>query len=425
VTSPSSAHTAAARADVLLALGQTKDAAYFALAALAIDDRSRLAWSVVARILSAVSPDALATLTARWALELDGPLEPAHEAQLGRHHRIDLWTRGLLRHESGEALLASTAFDDPSKLQETPDLAPWLKDQLAEWSGNLAIAAAAARKMVAALSDAMIVPRTDAENPLRTDAGWVERPEFTAFRAQLEAEVEKPLPHVVQRDLGTVSVLSDHWMAEEVLRLAEKNDVAAALERTDLWAKLRPGRVVPLAAKVRILDAAGDEHAREEAVRALLMVETSDLNDLEEARVALGELRLWQSQLAILDRMERIAGPHPVIWANRGVAHIELGDHDRGMHDLERALELDPDNGPALANLGLEKMRRDEYAAARELLERAVRVSPEEASTHIYLAACMNNQGDRAGGIRVLEAALARDPANAKAKQLLEELQSP
>src|SRR5205085_12216332 len=118
-----------------------------------------------------------------------------------------------------------------------------------------------------------------------------------------------------------------------------------------------------------------------------LALQPNDLNELEEARVVLGEIRSWKAQLEILDRMEAIAGPHPVILANRGVAHIELGDHDRGTKDLERALEIDPDNAPALANLGLEKMRRDEYVAARVLLERAVKIAPDQPVSSIDLSA--------------------------------------
>jgi tetratricopeptide (TPR) repeat protein len=417
--------SAAERADALLALARTRDAAHFALAALALDDRCALAWSVIARILSAVGPDPLATLTTRHALDLDPPLSAEDRRALERHHRIDLWTRGLISHASGAAILPASAFDDSSQLRDTADLGPWFDDQLSSWS-SMNEAANAARKMVAALSDAQNVPAAEEENPLRVEEGWTDKPELAFLRAHLGEELEKPLPKVVAdaAEPREVTVISDHWMEEEVIGFATRGDLSAALDRAELWRRLRPDRIAPLAAKVRLGDAAKDEGARERAVGELLAAsaKTTDLNELEEARFALGELRLWRPQIEVLDRMERIAGPHPVILANRGVAFIELGEHERGVSDLERAIELDPNNAPALANLGLERMRNDQYLEARVLLERAVEEAPEQPEARLYLAACKNNQGDREGALEELDEVLRCDPGNEKAKQLKDEL---
>jgi tetratricopeptide (TPR) repeat protein len=221
-----------------------------------------------------------------------------------------------------------------------------------------------------------------------------------------------------------VMVLSDHWIEQEVLHLLLDHRQDEALERARLWTQIRPDRLRPTAALIRALHAAGRLEERDRAVADLLAAQSRDLNELEEGRLALGQLRLWKPQVVLLDQMDALAPGHPVILANRGAAYLEIGENARGARDLEAAIKLDPDNGPALANLGLERMRQDEYSAARELLEHAVAVAPDQPLARIYLAACKNNQNDRAGAIHELQEALRLDPENAQALQLLAELES-
>lgn len=398
--------------------GQTKSAAWWALLAIDRDPDSGLGWAILARIVLEVTHDALATLVTRRALALGLP-EP-ERAEVERLHRIDLWTRGLLAHESKQPLLPAHAFSHPEHFQETARLGAWLTEEGRSF-GDEAGALRALAKLAASLADAWLVPE-DQSRPLNDPAPWAPTPAYARWRAaaQIPAEVA-PTPPSAEPNL---LVLSDHWMEQTIMSLGAQANFELALERAREWAALRPDKVRPKAALLRVLHAQGAIAERDATIEALLALGSRDLNELEEARLALGELELWAPQVRLLNQMDRLVPHHPVILTNRGVALIQLERTIEGERDLEAALAVDPNHGPALANLGLQRMKSDEYVAARKLLERAVEVAPDQAQVRVYLAACKNNQDERGAAILELEQALAIDPGHAQARQLLDELRA-
>jgi tetratricopeptide (TPR) repeat protein len=396
-----------------------RDAAWLALFALELDGRSGLGLAVLARLVLEVNEDPLGTLATRHALSLGIP-DP-DRAEVERFHRIDLWTRGLLAHHDRAAILPVSAFDEASAFREAPRFDPWLREQAEPW-GGIEGAARALVRMAAALSDARTVPETT-ENPLRADDGWEETRLYAEWKTKVLAAVGDPPPHRGER-APDLTVLSDHWMEQEIAGLGALGQFELAIERAQVWASARPQKIGPRAALVRLWHAAGDHPARDEAIEAMLSIDSRDLNELEEARLALGELELWGPQIRVLDRMDELAPSHPVILANRGAALLAIEEMGLAEADLEKALEADPANGPALATLGLIRMRQDRYVAAREFLERAVEIAPDKAQVRVYLAACKNNQGNREAAIEELEKALELEPNHAQARQLLVELKA-
>lgn len=409
--------TAARSALAELELGQTKSAAWYGLWALERNPTCGLAWAVLSRIVLEVTQDPLATLATRRALRLGLP-DP-ERAEVERFHRIDLWTRGLLAHDSGQPLLPVHAFEHPEHFRETNRLATWLANETAAWADDDG-AARALTRLAASLADAWVVPE-EVENPLRDPAPWKPTAAFLRWSQVDPAPKARPTAPASEEK---VVVLSDHWMEQSIMTLGAQSSFDLALERAEEWAQLRPDKVRPKAALVRVLHARQALTERDRAIEALLALGMRDLNELEEARLALGELELWEPQVRLLDQMDRLAPGHPVILANRGVALLQLGRTEEGERDLEAALAADPDHGPALANLGLQRMKNDEYVAARRLLERAVTVAPDQAQVRVYLAACKNNQDDRGGAILELEKALELEPSHGQARQLLDELRA-
>lgn len=401
-----------------LELGQTKSAAWYGLWALERNPTCGLAWAVLSRIVLEVTQDPLATLATRRALRLGLP-DP-ERVEFERFHRIDLWTRGLLAHDSGQPLLPVHAFAHPEHFRETTRLATWLANETNAWTDDEG-AARALTRLAASLADAWVVPE-DGESPLRDPAPWRPTAAFERWSQAAPAPKARPTSTPVAEE--KVVVLSDHWMEQSIMSLGAQSSFDLALDRAREWAQLRPDKVRPKAALVRVLHAQHALAERDEAIEALLGLGMRDLNELEEARLALGELELWGPQVRLLDQMNRVAPGHPVILANRGVALLQLGRAEEGERDLEAALVADPDHGPALANLGLQRMKNDEYVAARRLLERAVVVAPDQAQVRVYLAACKNNQDDRGGAILELEKALELEPGHAQARQLLDELKA-
>jgi tetratricopeptide (TPR) repeat protein len=94
-------------------------------------------------------------------------------------------------------------------------------------------------------------------------------------------------------------------------------------------------------------------------------------------------LRNKDSKKALLNFTEAIKTPHDnrslrsASFANRGVAYINLGDLDRAVSDLDKAIQLDPKSGFAYAGRGMAQLRRDNIESARRDAEKALRLNPD------------------------------------------------
>lgn len=410
---------AARRGYAALVRGENRDAAWLGLWATELDPEQGLGWALLARILHAVSGDALATLVTEAALEL--PMPTSDRAKVARYLRIDLWSRGLVVHDGRATVLRATDFDHPDRFRPLPELERWRRERLESW-GDRDRAKRAVARLVAALSDGWEMP--GAGDPLRTDAAWAPMPEYAAWRdrdplAEPEPEAE-PEP-----DPTEMFVVSDAWTEVRIGELERGGELEAALALAERWAELRANRIRPLVAVLRLAAGLGrtDQAAAIEA--ELLGIETEDLSELEAARVGLGLLGRFPAQLEVLERMNRLAPGHPVILANRGAVRLELGEQAEAEADLRLALELDPTNGPAMTNLALIRLREDDYVAARALLEEAKRLHPDEAQVRYYLAACLQNQRHPEAALREAQAARELDPEFEPAKRLLDELSRP
>lgn len=410
---------AARRAFTALGRSETKDAAWFALWSVELDPEQGFGWALLGRILHEVSGDALATLTVGAALDM--PMPEPERTMVGRFHRIDLWSRGLLVHQDGASLLTAADFDDPAAFEAEPELEAWTTEALGRWA-DTAHARRAAARLVGALSDAWEMP-TDGD-PLRGDDSWAPMPEFQAWRDADPLAQPAPEP-LEEQDPATITVLSDAWTARAIEAVEENQELSEAMELAEQWVELRPGRVLPLVTALRLADADGDAERADELEQELLALETEDLAELEEARVGLGLMGRFPALLAVLERMNALAPGHPVILANRAAVRLEMGEQAEAEADLRLALELDPTNGPAMTNMALIRLRENDHVAARALLEEAKRLYPDEAQVRYYLAACLQNQSHPEAAIREAEKALALDPEFEAAKTLLAELRSP
>ncbi len=414
---PERALDAARRGRAALATLKTKDAAWYALLALDHDDSCALGWALLAHILTETTQDPVATWVTHNAL-LTGLPEVEHEI-IERYHRVDLWTRGLLAHSSGQAILDGPALDEAGAFRPTPRMQAWLQKTSEDW-GGAASALRAARRMVAALSDAWVVP--EAEDALKDDVSWSLKPEFEAWKAAdpqsedgpSDPEVPPPLPEGVR-------LLSDYWMGQLVTDLSAQGELSLALEQAQAWVQMRPQGMAAKVALLKVYAGTGDEAKRDQTAAAITGLEQASLEDREEARVALGDLELWKPQLQVLDLMDQEAPGHPIILTNRGIAKLKLDDQTGAAQDLESVLSVDPKNPAALANLGLVRMRQQEYGEARKLLDTANKIAPDEADILIYLAVCKNNQDDNEGAATDLRRALELVPDHPEAQRLLAE----
>ena len=410
---------AARRARRVLARGETRDAAWLALWSTELDPNAGLGLAVAARILHEVSGDALATLVTREACQRGLP-EPDN-IEVERFHRIDLWSRGLLSHASGQSLLPASAFDDSDAFTPTDSHDSWLKERADHW-GSSEGACRALRRLLGALSDAWEMP-CDVDDPLRVSEPWEDMPAYASWKKGDPLSVEdfedleaEPVP------LG-VTVISDYWTDHTIHRLETRGRLQEAMEVAEHWLDLRPGRMSPKISLMRLCHRTGDLERLRSIEREVIDTETEDLNELEEARVGLGFLKRYAAQKTILDRMNELAPGQPVILANRGAALLELGQTEDAETDLELALQLDPNSGAALTNLGLLRLHEEDYIAARALLEQAKTIFPNEAQLRYYLASCFRAQSNIEGALREIRVAIELDPSFGAAHNLLAQLE--
>ncbi|HEX3681385.1 MAG TPA: tetratricopeptide repeat protein [Bryobacteraceae bacterium] len=108
--------------------------------------------------------------------------------------------------------------------------------------------------------------------------------------------------------------------------------------------------------------------------------------------------------------------------ANR---EAESGNHSAAIEDLRKAVVKYPVSAPYAYNLlGREYIDSGEYVKAEESFEEATRLMPHDSAHHsnLGLSLVILGQWDRAE--QELRKALQLDRANAKAKQILEELKA-
>jgi tetratricopeptide (TPR) repeat protein len=123
----------------------------------------------------------------------------------------------------------------------------------------------------------------------------------------------------------------------------------------------------------------------------------------------------------VVDQLaEKVASPHVLI--SRGKRFGQQGRFDLAEPAFRVAVEGDPKNAEALANLGisLANLNRDEEA--RKYLEQAVALDPADISARFSLAVVHERLRNESLAVPQYEAVLARDPAHLQALAQLADL---
>jgi tetratricopeptide (TPR) repeat protein len=92
-------------------------------------------------------------------------------------------------------------------------------------------------------------------------------------------------------------------------------------------------------------------------------------------------------------------------------AFLNIQDSARGIEEIRKAVELQPDHVPALVGLTVMYLKREEADQAIEYAERAVKASPEDFSAHIALGRALLAKENPGRAAAELEAAVKLAPA--------------
>jgi aspartyl/asparaginyl beta-hydroxylase (cupin superfamily) len=108
--------------------------------------------------------------------------------------------------------------------------------------------------------------------------------------------------------------------------------------------------------------------------------------------------------------MSRPADPRQADLERRADAAMAAGRTDEALRAWDQLLALEPRHARAAFHVGSHALKHGDLGAARELLERAASLAPDEPATHFHLSVVRRLAGDAAGEIAALEAALVADP---------------
>jgi len=119
-----------------------------------------------------------------------------------------------------------------------------------------------------------------------------------------------------------------------------------------------------------------------------------------------------QDAKVAISKFETVVGEHP----DEPNVHFRFGaylmgqDPERGITEIERALQLDPKHLPALVSMSTIYLKRGEIEKSKMYAEKSVEAGPSDFSTHIALGRVMLEGDDVEGAARELELAVRLAP---------------
>lgn len=106
----------------------------------------------------------------------------------------------------------------------------------------------------------------------------------------------------------------------------------------------------------------------------------------------------FKEALAKAEEAKKIEPNSATVMAYRAIPLARLGSISEAQKSLEKAVELDPENGDAWRLLGHFRWARNYQSKAAEAFEKAVKLNPRDASSwyHLGIYYASKNEGDRA-----------------------------
>ena len=159
--------------------------------------------------------------------------------------------------------------------------------------------------------------------------------------------------------------------------------------------------------------------ARSYLDRLLMLPEPADAETLfVQGNVELSEGNLTDA-LAAYARSEKMAGSTPELEFNKGLAHLMLGHGEEATTIFTRLVEEQPSNARAWDALGCALRLDKHYDEASAAFMQALTVAPDQNDTRDHMAQMLLEMGDPRRARLVLEAALTIDAERASTRHLL------
>ena len=163
-----------------------------------------------------------------------------------------------------------------------------------------------------------------------------------------------------------------------------------ARDAIEIYRKALDARPYDMRIRVALAQLLAQGTMKDEAVKILTAKESPDRYGRKEALLLLGAHCAASGNIpaaaAIYDELGRIDPRNVDVLANQAAAALERNDLAAAKQHLDKALALAPDSVEALTNMGNYFARQKQPRAAQEWFAKAIQADPQNPYTHIGLA---------------------------------------
>ncbi|MDP3071628.1 MAG: tetratricopeptide repeat protein [Opitutaceae bacterium] len=160
-----------------------------------------------------------------------------------------------------------------------------------------------------------------------------------------------------------------------------------------------------------------------EAGRRLLEDRIAKTPDFIPAYIALADAlntaQKYDEAVALLDKVINRDAEHPEALILMGQVRLRMGDKERAVTTLERAIALYPRSAPMHFQLGAAHESAGNLPAASASFSQALRIAPNYVPAALSLAQVQARQGDFANAVKTIEPLARREPPILEARTLL------
>lgn len=231
-------------------------------------------------------------------------------------------------------------------------------------------------------------------------------PQEPAFFEAAPAEQVEQVELEVVRDEPTVLAGAPQAQAGESSAVAEA--VAVEVAPPEDPVELAYERCRALAAEGRTVEA-------RRAFRELLIVAPRHVRARNELALLLDAEGDPNGALAELDRALEMDPDNSVLLVNRGSILGAQGRYAAAERDLKRVLRVEPSNAEALFSLGVVMTKKGLWGEAVPHLRRAVELDPSRGAAYYYLGEALNHVDDLHGAMAAYQRAAELMPEHSRA----------
>ena len=165
-------------------------------------------------------------------------------------------------------------------------------------------------------------------------------------------------------------------LTNKAIEAYEHNDVASALKYAKQMVEERPTMNSGRELLAFLLQETDDVSGAIEQFRILVASGTASEDEKVQLALLLSETGHSNEASKVLAPMAA-SSQNPDLLNAYGVALSDEGQVEDGIKQFERAYDLDHNNAPALQNLGIVSLRKDDLQSAQNYLERALELNPK------------------------------------------------